>query len=168
MTPDPDPVAGPAPYPAPAKPTRGADTAAVNPERVLETRGPGCSRQAGTDPDPDLGTPVPDMRATGATLRLTTRLSLEDEPALYQAGVRPDPATTTTRTTRGTAAAAAAAVRGAAVEAPVTEASPEGSTGLDGKKPSTINYLISVLLIQLSHVISCTMASRAFFFVYLK
>jgi hypothetical protein len=137
MTPDPDPVAGPAPYPAPVKPTRGADTAAVNPERVLETRGPGCSRQAATDPDPDLGMPAPDMRAPGTTLRLTTQTSLEDEPALFQAGVRPDPATTTTRITRGTAAAAA--VRGAAVEAPGTEASPEGSIGLDGKihQPST-------------------------------
>ncbi len=153
MTPDPDPVAGPAPNPAPAKLTRGADTTAVNPERVLETRGPGCSRLAATDLDPDLGTPAPDMRAPGTTLRLTTQISLEDEPALYQAGVPPDPATTTTRTTRGTAAAAAAAVRGAAVEAPETEASPEGSIGLDGKKPSTINNMISVLIIQLSLVI---------------
>jgi len=163
MTPDPDPVAGPAPYPAPAKPTRGADTAAVNPERVLETRGLGRSSLAAMDPDPDMGMLAPDMQATGTTLRLTTQISPGAEPALYQAGACPDPATTAARTSRGTAAAAAAAVRGAAVEAPVTEASPEGSIGLDGKKPSTINYVISVLLIQLSHVISCTMASRAFF-----
>jgi hypothetical protein len=136
-------VAGPATNTAPAKSTRGADTAAVNPERVLGTRGPECSRQAATDPDPDLGTPVPDKRAPGPTLRLTTQISLEDEPALCKAGVRPDPATTTTRTTRGTAAAAAA--RGAAVEAPATEASPEGSIGRDGKNPSPIFNRISAL-----------------------
>ena len=143
----PDPVAGPAANPVPARSTRGADTAVVNPERVPVTRGPGCSRHAATDPDQDMGTPAPDMRASGTTLRLTTQTSLGDEPALFQAGARPDPATTTIRATRGTAAAAAAAVRGAAVEAPETEASPEGSIGLDGKKPSTINHPISVLLI---------------------
>jgi hypothetical protein len=141
MTPDPDPVAGPATITAPAKSTLGADTAAVNPERVLGTRGPECSSQAATDPDPDLGTPVLDKRAPGTTLRLTTQISLEDEPALCQAGGRPAPVpatTTTTRTSRGTAAAAAAA-RGAAVEAPASEASPEGSIGRDGKihRPST-------------------------------
>ena len=78
---------------------------------------------------------VPDMRATGITLRLTTQISPGDEPALYQAGACPDPATTAVRATRGTAAAAA--VRGAAVEVLETEASPGGSTGRDGKIPST-------------------------------
>ena len=88
---------------------------------------------------------VPDMRATGITLRLTTQISPGDEPALYQAGVCPDPATTTIttiRATRGTAAAAA--VRGAAVEVLETEASPGGSTGLDGKIPSTPSDLSPV------------------------
>ncbi len=65
-----------------------------------------------------------------------------------QAGVRPDPATTTTSTIRGTAAAAAAA-RGAAVEAPATEASPVGSIGRDGKNPSPISNRISALKTQL-------------------
>jgi hypothetical protein len=132
----PDPVAGPAPNPAPARPTRGSDTAVVNLERVLETRGPGCSSLAATDPDPDMGMLALDVRATVTTLRLTTQISPGAEPALYQAGACPDPATTAARTTRGTAAAAA--VRGAAVEALETEASPGGSTGLDGKVPSTI------------------------------
>ncbi len=94
------------------------------------------------DPDPDLGTPVLDKRAPGTTLLLTTHISLEDEPALCQAGGHPVPVpatTTTTRTPRGTAAAAAAAARGAAVEAPASEASPEGSIGRGGKihRPST-------------------------------
>ncbi len=89
---------------------------------------------------------VPDTGATGITLRLTTQISPGDEPALYLAGAVPVPATTVVRITRGTAAAAGA-LRGAAVEVLETEASPGGSTGLDGKIPS--NHQISVLLIRI-------------------
>ncbi len=127
-------MAGPPPTLAPARLTRGSDTVVVNLERVLETRGPGCSSLAATDPVPDMGMLEPDVRATGTTLRLTTQISPGAGPALYQAGACQDPATTAVRTTRGTAAAAAVAVRGAAVEALETEACPGGSTGLDGKK----------------------------------
>ncbi len=93
-----------------------------------------------TVPDPDLGMPVRDKPAPGITHSHTTQISLEDEPALFQAGGRPAPVTTTTtRTPKGTAAAAA---RGAAVEAPASEASPEGSIGRDGKlhRPSPTAY----------------------------